>query len=416
YSCLDGFLGTDFMSRFINYYRLEWGHEAAPPDPKAPPSRRPETEVPPTPQSTPPMPFTEWPYGGTTNLGVTRPSSIDSPLMNAMSNTPFGQWMSDAHIQVYGWVDPGGNLSTNTVRGGNAPAAYSYNPNTVQLDQAVLYIERLPDTVQKDHVDWGFRVAPIYGENYRYTTAYGLFSSQLLNQNNNNGFDIPMAYGEVFIPQVLDGLMIRFGRYISIPDIEAQLAPNNYMYSHSMTYTFDNYTNTGVIANLALNKNWILQAGITVGTEAMPWHVGSTLTNLDPNALFPGSTFKQDPGAMPTGTLGVRWTSDSGNDDVNIVANGINNGTWGYNNLQWYGGTYYHKFNDRWHISVEIYDEHQSNVPNQLNPAVINAAGTGFFQLGGTPFSPQYMPFNSPFLAQCANSIVLSCTAEVRAA
>src|SRR6202790_782716 len=147
YSCLDPYLGTDFMSRFINYYRLEWGHEAAPADPKAPPSRR--DYWPTTPQSTPPMPFAEWPYGGSTNLGVTRTSSVDSPLMNAMSNTPFGQWLNDAHIQVYGWVDPGGNLSTNTVRVGNAPAAYSYNPNTGQLDQAVLYIERLPDTVQK---------------------------------------------------------------------------------------------------------------------------------------------------------------------------------------------------------------------------------------------------------------------------
>src|SRR5476651_1503819 len=42
YACLDPYLGTDFFSRFINYYRLEWGHEAAPADPKAPPSRRPE--------------------------------------------------------------------------------------------------------------------------------------------------------------------------------------------------------------------------------------------------------------------------------------------------------------------------------------------------------------------------------------
>jgi hypothetical protein len=40
YNCLDPYLGTDFFSRFINYYRLEWGHEAAPADPKAPPSRR----------------------------------------------------------------------------------------------------------------------------------------------------------------------------------------------------------------------------------------------------------------------------------------------------------------------------------------------------------------------------------------
>src|ERR1700755_2919899 len=81
YSCLDAYLGTDFLSRFINYYRLEWGHEAAPSDPKAPPGRRDYWPAPP--QSVPPMPFTEWPYGGTTALGVTRTSSVDSPLMAA---------------------------------------------------------------------------------------------------------------------------------------------------------------------------------------------------------------------------------------------------------------------------------------------------------------------------------------------
>jgi hypothetical protein len=409
YSCLDPYLGTDFFSRFINYYRLEWGHEAAPADPKAPPSRR--DYWPTTPESTPPMPFAEWPYGGSTNLGVTRTSSVDSPLMNAMSNTPFGQWLNDAHIQVYGWVDPGGNLSTNTVRGGNAPAAYSYNPNTVQLDQAVLYIERLPDTVQKDHIDWGFRLAPIYGENYRYTTAYGLWSYQLLNQNKNNGYDMPMAYGEVFIPQVMEGLMLRFGRYISIPDIEAQLAPNNYMYSHSMTYTFDNYTNTGIDATLAVTKNWMLQAGLTVGTEAMPWHWGARIANPFPNALYPGQTMLKDPGAVPSMTLGVRWTSDTGNDDINLVANGITGGQWGYNNLQWFGGTYYHKFNDQWHISLESYDEHQNNVAN-----VNNSVANNIIANGGTPFSLQYMPFNGPFGAQCSNPNVLSCTAEFQTA
>jgi Putative beta-barrel porin-2, OmpL-like. bbp2 len=409
YSCLDAYLGSDFMSRLINYYRLEWGHEAAPTDPKAPPGRR--DYWPATPEAIPPYPFTEWPYGGTTALGVTRASSVDSPLMAALSNTAFGQALNDNHIQIYGWIDPGGNLSNNTVKGGNAPAAYSYNPNTVQLDQAVIYFERLPDTVQKDHIDWGFRIAPIYGENYRYTTAYGLWSSQLLNQNNNNGFDIPMAYGELFIPQVMEGLMVRVGRYISIPDIEAQLAPNNYMYSHSMTYTFDNYTNTGIDLTLAATKNWMFQLGFTVGTEAMPWHVGQSITNPFPNPLYPNSTMLKDPGATPSITAGVRWTSDTGNDDINIVANGINGGQWGYNNLQWYGMTYYHKFNDQWHVSVEIYDEHQGNVLNANNPAAVAA-----FAAGGTPFSPQVMPFNSPFLAQCANAGLFSCTAEARAA
>jgi Putative beta-barrel porin-2, OmpL-like. bbp2 len=405
YACLEAWLGTDFMSRLVNYYRLEWGHEAAPVDPKAPPGSR--ADWPPTPQSIPPMPFSEWPYGGTTNLGVTRPSSVDSPLMAALGNTPFGQTLNDSHIQIYGWIDPGGNLSTSTARGGNAPAAYSYNPNNLQLDQAVIYIERLPDTVQKDHIDWGFRVAPIYGENYRYTTAYGLFSNQFLNQNLNSGFDIPMAYGELFIPQVMEGLMIRFGRYISIPDIEAQLAPNNYMYSHSMTYTYDNYTNTGFEFTLAATRNWMFQLGLTTGTESLPWHVGVKIANPDPNPLFPGTTMPKDPGAVPSVTGGVRWSSDSGNDDFNIVANGINGGQWGYNNLQWYGLTYYHKFNDQWHISVETYNEHQNNVPNLNNTTAQNIIANG-----GTPFSPQYMPFNAPGGAFCKSAAVLSCTAS----
>ena len=407
YACLDSYLGSDFMTRFVNYYRLECGHDAAPSDPKAPPSRR--DGWPATPQTTPPMPFTEWPYGGSTSIGVTRPGSVDSPLMNALGNTKLGEAMNDAHIQVYGWVNAGGNLSSNTVRGGNSPAAYNYNPNTVQLDQAVLYIERLPDTVQKDHIDWGFRIAPIYGENYRYTTAYGLWSNQLLKQNRNYGYDLPMAYGEVFVPWLADGLLVRFGRFISIPDVEAQLAPNNYMYTHSMTYTFDNYTNTGVQTTLAVNKNWMVQVGLTVGSDTMPWNAGAKIANPSPNPLFPNSTMLKDPGALPSVTGGVRWTSDSGNDSVYVVADAINSGTWGYNNLQWYGLTAYHKFNEQWHISFETYNLHQNNVLNANNPAAMAA-----YLAGGTPFSPQYLPFNAPGLAQCNSAAVFACTASVQ--
>jgi Putative beta-barrel porin-2, OmpL-like. bbp2 len=410
YACLDAYLGTSFFERLFNYYRLEWGHDAAPADPKAPPSRR--TDWPTTPQSTPPMPFAEWPYGGSTNLGVTRPSSADSPLMAALGNTSVGNWMNENHIQVYGWINAGGNFSTNTVRGGNAPAAYDYNPNTVQLDQAVVYIERLPDTVQKDHIDWGFRIAPIYGENYRYTTAFGLWSYQLLNQNKNYGYDLPMAYGEVFIPWLAEGLLIRFGRFISVPDIEAQLAPNNYMYTHSMTYTFDNYTNTGIQTTLAVTKNWFFQLGVSVGSDTLPWNAGATIPNPFPNPLYPGVTMLKDPGAVPSITVGVRWQSDSGNDNVYVVADAINGGQWGYNNLQWFGLTYYHKFNDQWHISFESYNLHQNNVANALNPLVSGPGG--IVPSGGTPFSPQYMPFNAPNLAQCSNAIVLSCTASVQ--
>ena len=404
YSCLDAYLGDGVFERFINYYRLEWGHEGPPADPKAPSSRRPGW--PDAPQTSPPMPFAEWPYGGATNLGVTRPNSVDSPLMVAIANTWLGKEMNESNIQAYGWVNVGGNISTNTVKpGGNWPASYDFTPNTVQLDQAVVYVERVPDTVQSDHIDWGFRFSAIYGSNYRYTTAFGYASYQLLGHDLYNGYDFPMVYGELFIPQIADGLLLRVGRYISLPDIEAQLAPNNYMYSHSFTYTFDNYTNTGLQATLALNKNWFLQLGLSMGTDTSAWHYGQLVANPFPNQVYPGTTMPRDPGAQPTVTGGVRWQSDSARDNVYVVANAINSGTWGYNNLQWYGITWYHTFNSQWHLSWETYTLSQRNVLNATDPA-------GIIANGGYPFTPANgFAYNAPNFAQCSNPAVVTCTA-----
>jgi hypothetical protein len=56
-------------------------------------------------------------------------------------------------IKVYGWVNAGFDLSTSNKS--NIPESYAIVPNKLELDQAVLRFERLPDTVQRDHVDWG---------------------------------------------------------------------------------------------------------------------------------------------------------------------------------------------------------------------------------------------------------------------
>jgi hypothetical protein len=408
YKCLDAYLGDDSATRFVRYYQLEWGHATAPTDPNGPPSARPTNVWPEVPEPSPPMPFTEWPYGGTQNIAATLPNAIDSPLMVAIANTAAGKALSDAHIQIYGWLDPAGNLSTNTVKpAGNLPISYDYTPNTIQLDQSVVYIERVPDEVQNDHFDWGFRASFLYGVDGRYTTAFGLFSNQLLS-NQTNIFDMPMMYVDLYFP-VMQGVNLRVGRFISIPDIEAQLAPNNYSYVHSLTYTWDNYTNTGVEGTIALTKNWIIQMGTTVGTEALPWHWDAkelnayalTLNNaaglgpgVDP--LYPGSSMLKDPGAVPSFTLGLRWTSSDGKDDLNLVADAQNGGQWGDNNLQWLGLTYYHKLNDYWHFAFETWNIHENNVPN-LN----NAAANALVANNGTPFSPEFMPFNGPNAAWC---------------
>jgi hypothetical protein len=424
----DASLGTSVIGRFFNYQAAEWGKAASPlaTDPNAPPSRR--ADWAPAPVTAPPYPFTEWPYGGSELMGMTRPSSADSPFMVAIADTGLGKAMASSHIQMYGWVDIGGNISTSHVHQGNQPAAYAYAPNTVTLDQAVVYIERTPDTVQSDHVDWGFRVSGIYGSNYRYTASRGFLVDQGLFQKNKiNGFDMPMIYGELFIPKIAQGLLIRIGRYISLPDIEAQLAPNNYMYTHSLTYTFDNYTNEGIQLTLAATKNLFLQLGVSMGSDTALWNSNKRLVNptygvaipygtdgegntlYTTNTLFPNATFKTDPGAVPSITACVRYQTDSANDNIYLCADAINHGTWGYNNLQWFGGTYYHKFSSNTHVSIESYYLYQKNVVN----VDAGSPGAAIFAAGGTPFSPQFYPYNGPSGAQCANVTAISCTAKV---
>jgi hypothetical protein len=107
------------------------------------------------------------------------------PLMDAIWCGKNGRQEKESRWAIYGWLEPGANISTSntsfnkvTGTGGNFPAAYSYQPDTVQLDQCALYVERTPDEVQKDHFDWGFRFAGLYGTNYKYTFADGILSRQ----------------------------------------------------------------------------------------------------------------------------------------------------------------------------------------------------------------------------------------------
>ena len=380
-----------FIGRLYHAYADEWGLDSPPADPKAPPTRR--AYFPPAPVTQAPYPFTEWPFGGSNGVGITYPSTVDSPLMTALAPTEPGKLLNDWHTQIYGWINPGFNVSTTRslpgqITGGNFPAAYSYQPNVLQLDQIVLMFERLPDTVQKDHFDWGFRFSPLYGETYRYTTAGGIFSKQLQKWNLFAGYDAPMIYAELYFPWVFEGVTVRVGRYISVPDIEAQLAPNNYMYSHSMTYGYDNYTNQGVIAAWQLTKNWMVETGIEVGTDSSLWNSRQVhypaLFGGQPYSIAPGiwetvpagylvagqSAYNGpvDPGIQPSFVGCVRYQSDDAYNAIYSCANGINSGAWGYNNLQETTTTLYHKFDEAWHISIETWYMRQHNAPNTVSP------------------------------------------------
>jgi hypothetical protein len=263
----------NFWKRFAKAYKDDWNPAPATPAAPAPGAEPAYRGYPPV-VTNPPYPFTVWPIGGTVWLGYN--NATQYPLTTALQTGKHGDWWKKANIQVYGWADLGMNVSTSSARPyGNLPAAYAEVPNTFQLDQLTLYIERTPDTIQRDHFDWGFRLTNLYGLDYRFTTAQGYFSQQLLNNpkangsiGNKYGYDPVMMYVDLYFPKVAQGLDVRIGRYISLPDIEAQLAPNNYTYTHSLTYTYDCYTQTGINGTVKLSNHWTVQAGLSAGCEA----------------------------------------------------------------------------------------------------------------------------------------------------
>ena len=215
----------------------------------------------------------------------------------------------------------------------------------------MIYVERLPDTVQRDHFDWGYHFTGLYGIDYRSTTDKGYLSSQLLVHNHEYGFDPSLEYVDLYFPRVAQGMNVRLGRFISIPGIEAQLRPNNYFYTHSLLYSVDPFTDTGSLATVQLNPQWIVQAGVTASHDVAPWTVD----------------------AQPSATACVSYQTKSVNDDVYACLNGINDGQYAYNNLQQYDITWYHKFSKKWHAATEAYVMYQKNVPDVADTSALQA-------------------------------------------
>jgi len=284
-----------------------------------------------------------------------------------------------SRVKVYGWLNGGFDVSTsNRGDGANSPAAYYYNPNRIIPDQEVLFIERLPNSVQTEHLDWGFRFAQLWGQDYRFTTAKGIFSQQLLARDREYGYDPVMLYLDLYIPHVARGMNIRMGRYVSLPDIEAQLAPNNYTYSHSLLYTIDPFTQTGIVASIKLSDHWLAQGGFSGGNDVAPWAKDAQLT----------------------GTACVDYTWHKGGDALYTCANSFNKGKYAYNNVQGYYETWYHKINSTWHTDTETWYMYERNVPNiagnVANPIPTETGANGAFCSYGekTCFAPEVAVVN----------------------
>ena len=357
-----------FFSRLAAAYR----EDAQPADPTAStpaPARRGMD----SPFSSPPFPSSEWQLGGVDYpIGVPNENS-QYPLEKAMACTKLGHWMQDNRIEVYGWINPSANISSSSHT--NYPLSYATRPNRVEFDQFLFRIERIPDTVQTDHVDWGFHFDVLYGYDYHYTTMKGVTSDQLLHNPRPNsalngkiyGNDPMIAYVDLYIPWVAQGMVITAGRYLSLPDIEAQFSPNNYLLTHSILYTVDAYTNMGIITTTKLNDQWTLQLGVHGGDDSAIWDDTSRLT----------------------AQACVRWVSKSNDDMLYPCVESYNHSRQTYNNLQEFVLTWGHRFTPSVHMLTEAYRIYVRDQALATDPSQSHApTGVPGYPLGEAPNFP----------------------------
>jgi hypothetical protein len=323
---------------------------------EAAPARR----LSPAPYQSPPFPFSE-------HVGPVIGYRDDTvwPLMEALQNGPSGEWWKESRIKIYGWADP--SITFGTARGSNIPEVYNIVPNSLQLSQYLLIFERVTDTSQTDHMDWGFKVTNLVGMDYRYTTAKGWFSDQLLKHNNLYGYDPIQLHFDLYFPHVLEGMILRVGRYISPIDVEAQLSPDNYLYSHSVMYSVDPYTFTGISGIFRVRERFHFLTAVHAGNDMAPWTSSS----------------------QPNGQFLIKWVSPNNSDSLFGGVDSVGRGYYknGHDDLQVSSILWEHKFNDRLHTMSEMYYIWQRNA--LAGGSVIEGPPQPFFpRVGPGPLIP----------------------------
>ena len=247
--CVKGSDAEGFWKRLSQSYQkhLFPSDEPSPPaDPNAPFDEQAagyRKDVQPPPVSNPPWPYSTWNMGGSPQIGYE--NIYASALMDAIYCGSNGKAWKDSRFTIYGWIEPGGNVSTSNHELQQA------DRHRRQLSRGLFLRIPIPSSSIRlpcissarrtkssaMHNDWGFRVALLYGTDYKYTFSNGIMSYQYTEEERLYGFDPVMYYLDFYFPHFFEGENVRVGRYISIPDIEAQLAPNNITYSHSLLYT-----------------------------------------------------------------------------------------------------------------------------------------------------------------------------------
>ncbi len=257
-------------------------------------------------------------------------------LMRALGDLPGG-------VKVSGWAD--GSFTASSARADQSPMGFNYRANDFLLQQAWLRVER---PVDKDAggPSLGFRSDTFLGSDYRYTVARGLFDRQLTDNNGEPatyGVDPVQFYGEVWLPDVAQGLSLKAGRFFAQFGAENTDTTQNALPSRSYTFIYNPFTHTGLLATVQLDDAWSAQAGLVLGSDVFI-----------------------DPAARPTFIGSVKWAPKDGRHsllEATVLGPGRFETSQQFNNPQILDVVYTFKPTKEWAYTFEGLVGWQSGVP-----------------------------------------------------
>ncbi len=189
-------------------------------------------------------------------------------------------------LELSGWTEV--SMTAGTAGGDHRPMGFNFLSNEFLLQQNWLRVEREFDGGTRLHSDW---ILP--GADYQFTRAVGLFE----DQDSRHGIDPVQFFVSREIDGVGEGLELTLGRFFAPFGVESIAGPDNTLVSHSYSFIYNPFTQTGGLARLSVSDSLTLRGGVVIGSD---------LFIHDANA--------------PTFLAGLHWADDDGLTTVDFLA------------------------------------------------------------------------------------------------
>ena len=168
-------------------------------------------------------------------------------------------------LDLSGWTEL--SFTAGTADGDHRPMGFNHRSNEFLLQQNWLRVDGEFDGGTRVHSDW---ILP--GSDYQFTRATGLFD----DQDGWTGIDPVQFFVSREIEGVGEGLELTFGRFFAPFGVESIAGPENTLVSHSYSFIYNPFTQTGGLARVAVNENFVFRGGI-----GFHWDLEDDRTSVD---------------------------------------------------------------------------------------------------------------------------------------